>query len=1779
MTLPLKTNVRVDNYQWWPPRCNSNDYNYRHGSLSLPRSDSLPNLISQHNPLTLPPSNIGFRSPETVTELEQEFEFESESESEPERPLLPVSVMVQCFSQLDHEISSQSLDKNNMLVRGDSKSPSMLQQVASSTADVRLASKSGRKSTRWWSPTSRFSASLPRIDDIDDTNLPANVLTNSEAGFSPALSTNSDLSSLSQTDVNDEGHLKSPVHSKQQLHIPNLAIQPPTPTSATASDTTVEELDTMEPNNTQENEINDDPETIQLFSMASSAASLSCLSVLDQVLRTMTMANISNDILRDQPHNVFQFYQPVTFDVKCPSIEIKDVTPDNTNLIDDSEECCNIENEQECEIVEPPEMFSTKNDEKVKLEDVENSEEVEEECSVAEKIAIFEAIEENANETVGKLFRVTNTVYLSQSSSTPSDCKSSNNETSCQDCEEDAGFEIDNEIQSDEHQSDTDNEENDVEPIEYVQLCEEPEDISTEKFDPPAPKVHDRSRVRFKELNLNHNYSIISSNNGEAENSRSPTNKERLAAAAIEAAEEDKTIARCISPERQKVRHILSRSLDSLTNKNPPSIQMDKAAYMEYLLPFMRARHLTERFSRLRTYYGTLERIASVENQARRFRRSVSVLSVSVPELQLLYDTLKIAQRNKEFLYKAEGTIDRDRERWTQDGDRFLNYRSQSVNDLRRVWMDHLERERERLAKVTKIKKPAPIMKLKTSWDQVTSPTQPDCDFIQWSDRDRKCRSVSVVDLVGKFNEIDEFSNKQKSNVKLSLSNRPWSKYSSVEAKWQKMNKISNGHQNRWSPNKSKSIDMTFDSKGDTTWPPKRSSRIHQIDLDCSYGLVKFETQPPPIRERKSLKKQQTDADADEEMTSRSTIYDSHEAERFDNNRNHLSPSPPLFHRSRSSSNSETSLHEMDGNGFRNDQRNLVASGNGKKQDVFISQYFSPGYVPLRTQSSWELSGGVLKSPPFNYKPEAESESSQKQANYQYKSTGNLNQKVKIVAEKPKIIENSLRKKDSSIDDLNTFKKGDVKKLALKFDSEGHSMINQQQMFANAKPNSTGWSYITGSNISSPVQPKVKRPTSATVNEDYDDDVNISYQPVGKSLQRLIRTFEADKIVRWLFGGHEKIRNYNSCQYNSQSDFLTGSNNVSQLKHHYEHVPRRDQLSRSYYHRQHVPSSGWRYVKTRSDKSWIKKPEDNQFWVVPGPSSSSPNLLIDFESTDRPVYGYSTSIPDDLDNTSDSSYSPRYGYDRNNNAEQRTKTRMPDIRLFSPRKYDRSPTNFRRMCRSEENLKPIYKTDSPEHGDTGTWPSYLRSNSKSMTGAVRSGIARFSDNLETSRSYTYSPLITSTPTLSPKRMSPDVTCRYYQEKRRHWEPIYSRSSWTPSPPPPRRQSSSRRMPVYKDSPYRYRDSDVNIHYRTPVINIEKDYVSDEEVRRRQDFNIKQIYEDERRKKTLLEMADIDSRRHTDNFVPSQKSPIALDRYDHLYEDTIVSHGITRTPEPKTAGKALHNFRALNSRELSFNKGDIILINRKIDKNWYEGEHHGMIGIFPANYVEAIPYESVKVTTKKPSEGLGRVKYNFQAQTNLELSLVKGETVILTKRVDHNWFEGRVGSLKGIFPTSYIDVITEPGTADIQVSKPVASPVSHSLIKNGNSISPQPQIEHVLTQSNLYNQRQSSNYIDPTRRYGSVNKSVADRLYDDRKLPLDQTLHIHTQNEPIRYRAIYSYKPQNDDELELQENDSDFLGRSQEIMLKEFNEIQVNLALHEKKNTSLNQKNRIICLRT
>uniref|UniRef100_A0AAQ4RI74 Sorbin and SH3 domain containing 2a n=1 Tax=Gasterosteus aculeatus aculeatus TaxID=481459 RepID=A0AAQ4RI74_GASAC len=137
-----------------------------------------------------------------------------------------------------------------------------------------------------------------------------------------------------------------------------------------------------------------------------------------------------------------------------------------------------------------------------------------------------------------------------------------------------------------------------------------------------------------------------------------------------------------------------------------------------------------------------------------------------------------------------------------------------------------------------------------------------------------------------------------------------------------------------------------------------------------------------------------------------------------------------------------------------------------------------------------------------------------------------------------------------------------------------------------------------------------------------------------------------------------------------------------------------------------------------------------------------------------------------------------------------------------------------------------------------------------------------------------------------------------------------------------------------------------------------------------------------------------------------------------------------TDREKQPARAIYDFKAQTAKELTFKKGDAVNIIRQIDNNWYEGEHRGQVGILPISYVERMPSSEKQQPIRPPPPahvreiGEGVARYNFNADTNVELSLRKGERVVVIRQVDQNWYEGRIPdtSKQGIFPVSYIDII-------------------------------------------------------------------------------------------------------------------------------------------------------------
>ncbi|KFR15348.1 E3 ubiquitin-protein ligase SH3RF1, partial [Opisthocomus hoazin] len=142
-------------------------------------------------------------------------------------------------------------------------------------------------------------------------------------------------------------------------------------------------------------------------------------------------------------------------------------------------------------------------------------------------------------------------------------------------------------------------------------------------------------------------------------------------------------------------------------------------------------------------------------------------------------------------------------------------------------------------------------------------------------------------------------------------------------------------------------------------------------------------------------------------------------------------------------------------------------------------------------------------------------------------------------------------------------------------------------------------------------------------------------------------------------------------------------------------------------------------------------------------------------------------------------------------------------------------------------------------------------------------------------------------------------------------------------------------------------------------------------------------------------------------------------------------------------KALYNYEGKEPGDLKFSKGDIIILRRQVDENWYHGEVNGIHGFFPTNFVQII-----KPLPQPPPQC--KALYDFEVKDKEAdkdcLPFAKDDVLTVIRRVDENWAEGMLADKIGIFPISYVEFNTAAKQL-IELDKP-----SGSLVDSGEGTS-------------------------------------------------------------------------------------------------------------------------------
>lgn len=138
-----------------------------------------------------------------------------------------------------------------------------------------------------------------------------------------------------------------------------------------------------------------------------------------------------------------------------------------------------------------------------------------------------------------------------------------------------------------------------------------------------------------------------------------------------------------------------------------------------------------------------------------------------------------------------------------------------------------------------------------------------------------------------------------------------------------------------------------------------------------------------------------------------------------------------------------------------------------------------------------------------------------------------------------------------------------------------------------------------------------------------------------------------------------------------------------------------------------------------------------------------------------------------------------------------------------------------------------------------------------------------------------------------------------------------------------------------------------------------------------------------------------------------------------------SNSVCQSVGQNIQGRALYDFTAESQTELSLRAGDIISFISTVDSEWLQGTLDGKTGIFPTAFVKFIDELSTSDAVKLPS---ATVAYDFQAEVENEVNLLRGQRVYVISESNNEWARVRTESgSEGLCPTSFLNIDSRQAT--------------------------------------------------------------------------------------------------------------------------------------------------------
>ncbi|KAM4710440.1 SH3 domain-containing protein 19 [Discoglossus pictus] len=141
---------------------------------------------------------------------------------------------------------------------------------------------------------------------------------------------------------------------------------------------------------------------------------------------------------------------------------------------------------------------------------------------------------------------------------------------------------------------------------------------------------------------------------------------------------------------------------------------------------------------------------------------------------------------------------------------------------------------------------------------------------------------------------------------------------------------------------------------------------------------------------------------------------------------------------------------------------------------------------------------------------------------------------------------------------------------------------------------------------------------------------------------------------------------------------------------------------------------------------------------------------------------------------------------------------------------------------------------------------------------------------------------------------------------------------------------------------------------------------------------------------------------------------------------IVSNAVNKIPgnasQKQTSSgewcEAMYDFAAESEEDLSFKRGDKILIIERLDSEWYKGRLNGKEGILPTAFVQLCSGPKPQ-QTQEGNPGMAKALYDFCGENEDELSFKAGDILSAVESIDHEWMKGELHGRSGIFPRNFV----------------------------------------------------------------------------------------------------------------------------------------------------------------